>query len=363
VLAGATVIGGGDACGGAVRAPAGDGRRRRGGRNPIIIQPNPVGAGAGRSSVFDGGNCDVPATGTADVSRRAGGGQHPRRSVSVCCRNMIGRTGPDPGERPRPASYSGLGDLHDGQAGQRGPFTGALTVQFGGAGSTGRQPETAAAKDRRPALHSPHPAGLAVGHRARGGGRAGAWFLSRRPSASARKSRDLSPATVGARGGAREFEACGGRTGCDRPSARSAVRREIRGAVAGREHGVGDLPVLLADGPLHSRRTARDRAPRIARSRVEEHCRVTVVAPGHVLPPSAGRAATPRPHVPRGPPSGGRICSARRGARPPHWRWRPLIRLGTPRRGNQAGETDGRPSPRAASREFVDDIEHFPSDA
>src|SRR6266568_1681768 len=74
--------------------------------NPIIVQPNPVAPG-GFISVFDGGNCDFPATGTVPADATPGSYQ-----VSLTCATSGGKS--------------------------EGPFTGTLTVRSGA--STGVNP-------------------------------------------------------------------------------------------------------------------------------------------------------------------------------------------------------------------------------
>lgn len=139
--------------------------------NPIIIQPNPVAPG-GTISVFDGGNCDFPSTGTVTFT---GGGSVAIPSISISpLQNMIGGTGPIPANAT-PGTYQ-VSLTCTTSAGQtEGPFTGTLTVASGA--STGVNPTGGAKTGDGASLTT--PGGLAEGIALVliGGG---AWFFLRR---------------------------------------------------------------------------------------------------------------------------------------------------------------------------------------
>lgn len=104
------------------------------GSNPIIIQPNPVAPG-GNISVFDGGSCDFPSTGTVTFQ---GGGSVSIPSISINpLQNMIGGTGQIPAN-VTPGSYAVSVTCTTATGTSEGPFTGTLTVQSGA--STGVNP-------------------------------------------------------------------------------------------------------------------------------------------------------------------------------------------------------------------------------
>ena len=96
--------------------------------NPIIIQPNPVAPG-GTISVFDGGNCDFPSTGTVTFQTGSGPGI-PVITIGPL-QNMIGGTGPVPGNVP-PGNYQvSLSCTVNGGNRKEGPFNGTLVVKSG----------------------------------------------------------------------------------------------------------------------------------------------------------------------------------------------------------------------------------------
>ena len=96
--------------------------------NPIIIQPNPVAPG-GTISVFDGGNCDFPSTGT--VTFQTGGGPGIPVITIGPLQNMIGGTGQVPGNVP-PGNYQvSLSCTVNGTNRREGPFNGTLVVKNG----------------------------------------------------------------------------------------------------------------------------------------------------------------------------------------------------------------------------------------
>lgn len=138
--------------------------------NPIIIQPNPVAPG-GYISVFDGGNCDFPATGTATF-QTSGGVSIPSITLGPL-QNMIGGQGQIPANVP-PGSYQ-VSVTCTTASGSEGPFTGTLTVQSGA--STGVNPNGGAKTGDGASLTT--PGGLAEGIALIVAG-GGAWFLLRR---------------------------------------------------------------------------------------------------------------------------------------------------------------------------------------
>ncbi|HET9172542.1 MAG TPA: hypothetical protein VFN97_24165 [Actinospica sp.] len=138
--------------------------------NPIIIQPNPVAPG-GTISVFDGGNCDFPSTGT--VTFQTSGASIPSISISPL-QNMIGGVGAVPAG-VTPGSYQVSLTCTNSAGKAQGPFTGTLTVKSGA--STGVNPNGGAKTGDGASLAK--PGGLAAGIAlvVFGGG---AWFLLRR---------------------------------------------------------------------------------------------------------------------------------------------------------------------------------------
>jgi hypothetical protein len=96
--------------------------------NPIIIQPNPVAPG-GTISVFDGGNCDFPSTGTVTFQTGSGPGI-PVITIGPL-QNMIGGTGQVPSNVP-PGNYQvSLTCTVNGTNRREGPFNGTLVVKAG----------------------------------------------------------------------------------------------------------------------------------------------------------------------------------------------------------------------------------------
>jgi hypothetical protein len=140
------------------------------GPNPVIIQPNPVAPG-GTISVFDGGNCDFPATGTATF-QTSGSVSIPSITLGPL-QNMIGGQGQIPANVP-PGSYQ-VSVSCTTASGSEGPFTGTLTVQSGA--STGVNPNGGAKTGDGASLTT--PGGLAEGIALVVAG-GGAWFLLRR---------------------------------------------------------------------------------------------------------------------------------------------------------------------------------------
>ena len=143
--------------------------------NPIIIQPNPVAPG-GTISVFDGGNCDFPSTGT--VTFQTGGGPGIPVITIGPLQNMIGGTGPVPGNVP-PGNYQvSLSCTVNGGNRKEGPFNGTLVVKSGA--SNGVNPSGGAKTGDGASLTT--PGGLAEGIGLVLAG-AAAWFLVRRRAA------------------------------------------------------------------------------------------------------------------------------------------------------------------------------------
>jgi hypothetical protein len=140
--------------------------------NPIIIQPNPVAPG-GSITVFDGGNCDFPSTGTVTFQT----GSAPGIPVITIgpLQNMIGGTGQIPSSVP-PGNYQvSLTCTVNGTNKREGPFNGTLVVKSGA--SNGVNPHGGAQTGDGASLAA--PGGLASGVAlVLGGG--GLWFFLRR---------------------------------------------------------------------------------------------------------------------------------------------------------------------------------------
>jgi hypothetical protein len=146
--------------------------------NPIIIQPNPVAPG-GTVSVFDGGNCDFPSTGTVTFQTGSGPGI-PVITIGPL-QNMIGGTGQVPWNVP-PGNYQvSLTCTVNGTDRREGPFNGTLIVKQGA--SNGMNPHGGARTGDGASLVA--PGGLAEGLALVGGGGA-FWFLLRRRAARSR---------------------------------------------------------------------------------------------------------------------------------------------------------------------------------
>lgn len=140
--------------------------------NPIIIQPNPVAPG-GTISVFDGGNCDFPSTGTVTFQTDGGPGI-PVITIGPL-QNMIGGTGTVPANVP-PGNYQvSLTCTVNGTNKKEGPFNGTLVVKSGA--SNGINPSGGAKTGDGSSLTT--PGGLAEGIGLVGAGGI-AWFLLRR---------------------------------------------------------------------------------------------------------------------------------------------------------------------------------------
>lgn len=140
--------------------------------NPIIVQPNPVAPG-GFISVFDGGNCDFPATGTVTF-QGSGSGSVTIPPISISpLQNMIGGSGQVPANAT-PGSYQVSLTCKTGGKSQ-GPFTGTLTVQSGA--STGVNPTGGAKTGDGASLGKPGGLASGIALIVIGGG---AWFLLRR---------------------------------------------------------------------------------------------------------------------------------------------------------------------------------------
>jgi opacity protein-like surface antigen len=143
--------------------------------NPIIIQPNPVAPG-GSISVFDGGNCDFPSTGTVTFQTGTGPGI-PVITIGPL-QNMIGGTGQVPAN-VTPGNYQvSLTCTVNGTNKKEGPFNGTLVVKSGA--SNGVNPNGGAKTGDGASLTT--PGGLAEGIGLVGAGGA-AWFLLRRRAA------------------------------------------------------------------------------------------------------------------------------------------------------------------------------------
>jgi hypothetical protein len=143
-----------------------------GSANAIIVQPNPVAPG-GNISVFDGGSCDFPSTGTVTFQGPTGGAAIPAISIDPL-QNMIGGTGQIPANAT-PGSYQVSLTCKTVTGKTEGPFTGTLVVQSGA--STGVNPTGGAKTGDGASLTT--PGGLAEGIALVIAGGA-AWFLLRR---------------------------------------------------------------------------------------------------------------------------------------------------------------------------------------
>lgn len=141
------------------------------GANPVIIQPNPVAPG-GTISVFDGGNCDFPSTGTVTF-QASGGVGIPSISLSPL-QNMIGGQGQIPAS-VAPGSYQVSVTCTTPGGRNEGPFTGTLTVQSGA--STGVNPGGGAQTGDGASLATPGGLTQGVALVAAGGA---AWSLLRK---------------------------------------------------------------------------------------------------------------------------------------------------------------------------------------
>jgi hypothetical protein len=138
--------------------------------NPIIIQPNPVAPG-GYISVFDGGNCSFPSTGTVTFQ---GSGSVSIPSITISpLQNMIGGQGQVPANAT-PGAYQ-VSVTCTTATGSQGPFTGTLNVQSGA--STGVNPTGGAKTGDGASLTSPGGLASGIALVLTGGG---AWFLLRR---------------------------------------------------------------------------------------------------------------------------------------------------------------------------------------
>lgn len=144
--------------------------------NPIIIQPNPVSPG-GTISVYDGGNCDFPSTGTVTFQTGSGPGI-PVIQISPL-QNMIGGSGQVPANVP-PGSYQVSLTCTAASGKKEGPFNGTLVIKSGA--SNGTNPNGGARTGDGASLTA--PGGLAEGIMLVVGGGA-AWLLVRRRSAKA----------------------------------------------------------------------------------------------------------------------------------------------------------------------------------
>lgn len=146
--------------------------------NPIIIQPNPVAPG-GTISVFDGGNCDFPSTGTVTFQTDGGPGI-PVITIGPL-QNMIGGTGTVPANVP-PGNYQvSLTCTVNGTNKKEGPFNGTLVVKSGA--SNGVNPNGGAKTGDGASIST--PGGLASGIGLVSAG-AVAWILLRRRAARSR---------------------------------------------------------------------------------------------------------------------------------------------------------------------------------
>lgn len=146
--------------------------------NPIIIQPNPVAPG-GTISVFDGGNCDFPSTGTVTFQTDGGPGI-PVITIGPL-QNMIGGTGTVPANVP-PGNYQvSLTCTVNGTNKREGPFNGTLVVKSGA--SNGVNPNGGAKTGDGASIAT--PGGLAGGIGLVAVGAVG-WILLRRRAARSR---------------------------------------------------------------------------------------------------------------------------------------------------------------------------------
>jgi len=139
--------------------------------NPIIIQPNPVAPG-GTISVFDGGNCDFPSTGT--VTFQTGGGVGIPVITIGPLQNMIGGTGQVPAN-VAPGNYQVSLSCKTSGGKKEGPFNGTLVVKSGA--SSGINPSGGAKTGDGASLTTPGGLAEGIGLVAVGGG---TWFLLRR---------------------------------------------------------------------------------------------------------------------------------------------------------------------------------------
>ena len=142
--------------------------------NPIIIQPNPVAPG-GTISVFDGGNCDFPSTGTVTFQTGSSVGI-PVITIGPL-QNMIGGTGQVPAN-VAPGNYQVSLTCKTSSGKKEGPFNGTLVVKSGA--SSGVNPSGGAKTGDGASLTTPGGLASGVGLVVLGGG---AWLLLRRRAA------------------------------------------------------------------------------------------------------------------------------------------------------------------------------------
>ncbi len=140
----------------------------------IIIQPNPVAPG-GTISVFDGGNCDYPSTGTVTFQTNSVPGI-PAITIGPL-KSMIGGTGQVP-KNIAPGSYQVSLSCTSNNGKKQGPFNGTLVVAAGA--STGVNPSGGAQTGDGASLTTPGGLAEGVALVATGGG---VWFLLRRRAA------------------------------------------------------------------------------------------------------------------------------------------------------------------------------------
>lgn len=142
--------------------------------NSIIIQPNPVAPG-GTISVFDGGNCDYPSTGTVTFQTGSVPGI-PAITIGPL-KSMIGGTGQVP-KNIAPGSYQVTLICSSDSGKKQGPFYGTLVVANGA--SNGVNPNGGAGTGDGASLTTPGGLAEGIGLVATGGA---AWFLLRRRTA------------------------------------------------------------------------------------------------------------------------------------------------------------------------------------
>lgn len=140
----------------------------------IIIQPNPVAPG-GTISVFDGGNCDYPSTGTVTFQTGSVPGI-PAITIGPL-KSMIGGVGQVP-KNVAPGSYQVSLTCISTNGRKQGPFNGTLVVANGA--SNGVNPNGGAQTGDGASLTTPGGLAEGIGLVAAGGG---LWFLLRRRAA------------------------------------------------------------------------------------------------------------------------------------------------------------------------------------
>ncbi|MET8679323.1 hypothetical protein ABZW18_17530 [Streptomyces sp. NPDC004647] len=115
------------------------------GTDPVVVQPEPVGAG-GRMAVFDGGNCRESSSGVATFSSDRTGSRIPALKLHRL-ENRIGAWGTVPLDT-KAGSYKVSVVCHDDKGRVDGPFTGTLQVVSESTGQVGGRPDRAQEADR-----------------------------------------------------------------------------------------------------------------------------------------------------------------------------------------------------------------------